>query len=328
MRSRSKYELNEDQIRMLFQKAGIEGITDIGPLGDGEFNSVYSVDAGGQGYALKVAPLGTKNALTYEHGMMEQEVYYYGLMEAAGIHVPKVYHSDFSCTDIKTSYFIMERLQGHQLDKADLTDPEKQEADRELIEMVAKMHGTKGDGFGYRQMGLKESWYEAIAFMVETLIKDGQKISKNSKRGRKLLSYIHRHADVLKSVECCLINFDIWPPNIFVNKGENLSLSWIDPERCLWGDRVADLVCLDFMNMTLDSKQKVLDVYNQIADTPIQIEDSQRVRLAIMLGYLGLIMEIEKYVRYTPFHFGYWRNVTVSKMLFKSCFDQLEGLSK
>lgn len=326
MRSRSKYELNEEQIKRLFQKAGIQGADNIGPLGDGEFNSVYSVDAGNQLYALKVAPLGTKNALRYEHGMMEEEVFYYGKMEEAGIHVPKVYFSDFSCQEIPTPYFIMERLQGHQLDKADLNDQEKKQADNELIEMVAKMHAIKGDCFGYRQMGLHETWYEAIKSIVEQLIADGKKLGRRSRRGKKLLNYILTCKELLEQVECCLINFDIWPPNIFVNKGENITLSWIDPERCLWGDRIADFVCLDFMNMTLDSKKMVLEVYNQVADKQVQLGDGERIRLAIMLGYLGLIMEVEKYARYSPFHFGYWRNVTVSKMLFKSCFDQLTQL--
>ena len=329
MKSRTKFNVDNDTIVRLFQKAGIEVAKNITPLGAGEFNSVYSVEAGEKEYAIKIAPLLSKKILTYEHDMLRQEVYYYSLMaEQAKINVPEVYYSDFSKSDIPTEYFIMEKLPGTQLDQAELTEEQKDEAEQKLAEMIAKMHSVKGEKFGYRQNELFDNWYLALRSMVMNLIQDCKHLGRNTRRGKILLDYIDQHRAVLEKVESSLINFDIWPPNIFCNfKNGEMELAWIDPERCLWGDRIADFVCLDFMNMTLDSKKAAVERYNQVTEDPISIGKEESIRLAIMLGYLGLIMEVEKYARYTLFHFGHWRNVMVSNMLYKSCFSQLEALT-
>jgi len=330
MRSRTKLEIDQQTIMKLFAKAGIEGAENISPLGAGEYNSVYSVEAGGKAYAIKIAPQGSAKILTYEQQMMAQEVYYYALMaNQAQISVPKIYYSDFSKAEIPSAFFIMEKLPGKQLDQAGLSDQQKEEAEQKLAGMVAKMHSVKGDKFGYRQNGLHANWHLALRSMVANLIEDCANLGRKTPRGEKLLKYVDAHQRVLEKVECSLINFDIWPPNIFCEwvEGE-LSLAWIDPERCLWGDRIADFVCLDFMNMSLDKKAATIQAYNRTSDNPIVVGDEEKVRFALMLGYLGLIMEVEKYARYTFFHYGYWRNVTVARMLFSACFMQIEDLAR
>ena len=329
MRSRSKYELDSGTIIHLFERAGIGGAEKIAPLGAGEYNSVYSVDAAGRAYAIKIAPQEPAAVLTYEQQMMAQEVYYYDLMASrARIRVPRLYYSDFSRTEIPSDYFIMDRLQGKQLDQAELSDIQKKEAETKLAAMVAGMHSVTGEQFGYRQNGMHGNWHLALQAMVANLIKDCRRLGRRTRRGERLLETIAVHRQLLEPVECSLINFDIWPPNIFCDwENGELTLSWIDPERCLWGDRIADFVCLDFMNMSLDAKTATIQAYNRASDEPVIIGDEERIRFAIMLGYLGLIMEVEKYARYTLLHYGYWRNVMVSRMLFSNCFAQLDQLA-
>lgn len=266
--------------------------------------------------------------LTYEQQMMAQEVFYYSLMaEQAGIRVPEIYYSDFSRTEIPSDFFIMERLQGVYIDQAELSDGQKNDVDKELATMVARMHAVKGDKFGYRQNGLFKNWHLALQDMVSNLISDCKRLGQKTKNGEKLLDYVNANRHVLEKVESSLINFDIWPANIFCDwEDGELSLSWIDPERCLWGDRISDFVCLEFMNMSLDIKNTTIEAYNQASDQPIIVGDEERIRYAIMLGYLGLIMEVEKYARYSLLNYGYWRNVMVSRMLFSACFEQLEEL--
>jgi len=328
MRSKTKSEIDQKTIKKLFERAGINDVENITPLGAGEYNSVYSVDAAGNNYAIKIAPDESAKILTYEQQMMAQEVYYYAIMaNQARLRVPEIYYSNFSKTEIPSEYFIMERLPGKQIDQVELSDTQKEEAAQKLTAMVAKMHGVRGDKFGYRQNGLHTNWHLALQAMVSNLIEDCRSMGKKTKRGEKLLAYINVHQLILEKVECSLINFDIWPPNIFCDwENGEMKLSWIDPERCLWGDRIADFVCLDFMNMSLDQKTATIQAYNQTSAEPIVIGNAERIRFAIMLGYLGLIMEVEKYARYTVFHFGHWRNVMVARMLFSTCFRQLEEL--
>lgn len=89
-----------------------------------------------------------------------------------------------------------------------------------------------------------------------------------------------------------------------------------------------DFVCLDFVHMSLDEKATTIQSYNQTSDEPVAVGNEEKIRFAIMLGYLGLIMEVEKYARYTVLHYGYWRNVTASRMLFSNCFTQLDELTR
>jgi fructosamine-3-kinase len=330
MRSRTKPKIDHNTIIKLFEKAGIDSAENIAPLGAGEYNSVYSVDAKGKAYAIKIAPQASVKILTYERQMMAQEVYYYSIMAAkAKIRVPEIYYSDFSRVEIPSEYFIMERLQGKQIDQVELSNLQKKEVEEKLAAMVAKMHSVRGDKFGYRQNRLYDNWHLALQAMITNLIEDCKSLGKKTKRGEMLLEYINIHQQLLERVECSLINFDIWPPNIFCDWEEGeINLSWIDPERCLWGDRIADFVCLDFMNMSLDKKTTTFQSYNRTSDKPIAVGDEERIRYAILLGYLGLIMEVEKLARYTVFHFGYWRNVLVSRTLFSNCFIQLDELTK
>jgi len=325
MKSKSKTLLDLDTIRLLFENAGIHNPLNIEPLGAGEFNSIYSATASGKSYVIKIAPNDPTNSLTYETDMMRQEVYFYSLMsEQAHIRVPKIYFVDFDHKIIPSNYFIMERLNGSQLDVAQLTADEQVFVNQKTAEMMAQMHSVRGELFGYRQNGLKDNWFLAISSMVENLICDAHRFHHNSSRGKKLLHYIQRNQLMLECVESRLVNFDLWSPNQFcIRENNELHLAWIDLERCFFGDRIADFVSQDFMKMSLDAKVIGIETYNHFTDAPLSITNDQRIRFAIMLGYLGLIMEVEKYARYSLFHLGWWRNVIVCKLLFRNCFEQL-----
>ncbi|MDD4596068.1 MAG: aminoglycoside phosphotransferase family protein [Candidatus Izemoplasmatales bacterium] len=329
MRSKSKYRIKSEQIDSLFAEANKFNASNISILGNGEFNSIYAVDADKKAYVIKIAPPNLTGTLTYENEMIKQEVFFYSLIhEKTNIQVPAIFFSDFTCMNIPSGFFIMERLSGTQINKLKLTLEEKASVTAKLAEMVAQIHSIKGEKYGYRQNGLFDNWYLALSSMVNNLIMDCRRFNRSTRNGELLLHYIQQNQLLLEKVESCLVNFDIWPPNIFCTKenGE-LKLTLIDLERCFWGDRISDFVCLDFMNLSLDHKQKAIELYNKKSDSPLIVTDNERIRYAIMLGYLGLIMEVEKYARYTPFHFGWWRNVAVSKLLFRKSFSQLEKLS-
>jgi aminoglycoside phosphotransferase (APT) family kinase protein len=329
MKSNTKYELDDKTIIRLFEKAGIKGASNIAHLGNGEFNSVYAADADGKPYALKIAPINNDGILSYEKNMMAQEVYYYTLMrDKAGIRVPEIYYSDCSCEILDTPFFIMERLEGTQIDQVELSEVQKKDADMRLCAMAAQLHSVKGEQFGYRQTGLHDNWHLALQAMVTSLLDDCGNLGRRSRRGSKLLHYINLNKAILEKVESRLINFDIWPANIMCQKKESgVELAWIDPERCLWGDRIADFVCLDFDNMSLVGKSRMRELYNKAADQPVGSSREEEIRYALMLGYLGIIMEVEKYARYTYFHFGYWRNVYVCHRIFRTCIKQLKRLT-
>lgn len=326
MVSRTKYLLDDDTVKRLFKKAGITGVTGIAPLGAGEYNAVYAVKADKE-YVLKVAPAEDVPALTYEKNMMQSEVYWYNLLRTqTDIRVPEVYFEDASKTIIPTPYFIMEKIEGEQMDKFRMTDSEKEVCARKVAQMVAQLHKIQNPKFGYIQNGLYNNWYAALTSILENLIGDAERVGKKSPNGRKLLAYAQRYESLLKEVPCTMVNYDAWMPNMLCRRTENgeIEIAWIDPERSFWGDRLFDFICLEFPKPLL---KKTLSVraYNEVSGQPILCSREERIRFAFAEGVMALIQEVEKNYRYTPHHFGWWRNILCAAMLYKSAFRTLEN---
>jgi len=324
MISRTKYQIEEATILRVFAAAGISGVTSAAPLGDGEFNAVYLARSTEKSYVLKIAPRSTAPVMTYEQNMMASEVFWYGILrEKTTIRVPEVYCSDFSRTTLPVPYFIMEYLPGEPLNKATLSPEERAQTDAMLPAMAAQLHAIKSAQFGYPQNELFGNWYDAIrAFVTHTLV-DCAKKHRRSRRGERLLKLIEQHRAVLETVEGCMVNFDIWPANsIMQRENGSIRLCWIDPERSFWGDRMLDFVCFAF-HQPLASKPGVLAAYNAAAKTPFLLAREELIRFAIGQGYLALIMETEKYYRYSVFNYGWWRNVFACRMLYHAAFAAL-----
>jgi len=329
MKSRSKYIVSNEMINAVFMKAGICGVNHIELLGAGEFNSIYACDTDDFSYVIKIAPVHQSNLLTYETDMMKQELYFYSILQKmTTIRTPKIFYLDFSKSLLPTPYFIMEKLAGVSSDQIQLNHEETEKFQESLAWMMAQIHKNKNSKFGYLQNGLFDNWYLAISSMVMNLIQDAKRFHHSSQRGKKLLHYIHQNKMILECVESTMVNFDIWPPNLIYRvENDKIELGLIDLERCFFGDFIADFVSFNLMSMTLAQKSDIIKKYLQYSDTIIEFNDDFEIRYAIVLGYLGLILEVEKYARYSLFHFGWWRNVAASKLIFNQCFKTLKKLT-
>ena len=217
----------------------------------------------------------------------------------------------------------MEKLHGKTLDRAKLTKQKREEAKAAMASMAASMHGIKNDKYGYIQNGLHDNWYGAIRAMTVAVINDAARMNKPSLGGKRLLAKIDKHQDVLAQAECCMVNFDMWPSNIIVNQtNDGTQYAWIDLERSFWGDKIADFICLEPF-VPLEKKTASMAAYNKVADKPLQINRSEKIRYGVAFAYLGLIMETERYYRYTRLHFGWWRNTLAAKVIFRQAFGLL-----
>ena len=325
MISRTKYPIDTSGVCALFVAEGIHGVREVSPLGAGEYNAVFQARTDEKSYVIKIAPPPEIPVLTYEKNIMRAEVYWYQRMrEGTDIRVPEVYAQGFEHARIPSDYFIMEKLPGKQLDQMDFTPAEKAGAAVQTTKMAAQIHQIKNDRFGYIQNGLYDSWYLAVRAMVSNVIADAAKVGKRSPRGERLLRYIDRYQSVLERVECRMVNFDIWAPNILCTRnGGKVEYAWIDPERSFWGDRIADFVCLELAK-PLREKKASLAAYNSVADEPVEVTRETEIRYAVAQGYLALIQEVEKYYRYTPRNFGWWRNVFSARFFYTQAFGALK----
>lgn len=323
--SKTKYEASEEEIRELFSFHKVGKVTGIVPLGNGEFNAAYKVTCGdGTSYALKIAPPENAKVLSYEKGMMESEVFWYSQMhDKTDILCPKVIAYDYSKEIIKSNCFVMEMMEGEPLWAMNFSDEEYEEVQRQKIGMLTKIHRITNDGFGYRQMGLMPSWYEALRDMAQKLVDDCKELGHETQDGERFISFIDKHEKLLREVPCRMVNFDLWDSNVLYNARTG-EICWIDPERGFWGDPVADFITLGpGQKAPLSAKQKELDIYNEMAKEKILLTRGTEIRYALAVCYLALIEEVEKYVRYEPDNPTYIRNTVDARDMYDMAFGIL-----
>ena len=321
-KSKTKYLATKEEIAALFEKMGIRDITEIEPLGAGEFNAAYQISTQAKKYVLKIAPPETAEVLTYEKGMMESEVFWYEQMrEHTDIGIPKVYASDFSHKIVGAHCFIMEYLKGEPLWAVSCDENERERIQTEKINMLTKIHKIHEQKYGYLQSGLHDTWYEAIRAMTSALVQDCERLGRETPDGRRLIEMIDKHREILQKVPCSMVNFDLWDSNILYQNGK---LYWIDPERSFWGDRIADFITLGKgQKIPLYEKQEEIEIYNRTSETPIVCGREENIRYAVAVAYLALIEEVEKYVRYEPGEPNYIRNTKDARDMYDMAWGVL-----
>ena len=324
MKSKTKSAVGKTELAAMFQSGGIEGITNIKTLGAGEYNAVFCGEKGEDAYVIKVAPPADLPVMTLEKNLMESELFWYGkLREHTDITVPKIFYSDLTPSTKRGGYFIMEKLPGQTLEEVKLPKHEREKVNNQMAAMCASMHRIKSDKFGYVQNGLHDNWYQAIRAMTEAVTNDAKRKKKDSPNGERLIAAIDKHQGVLEEAECCMVNFDMWPANIMVERTSTpWKYAWLDLERSFWGDRIADFICLEPF-VPFDKKTVSINAYNETADKPLWINNNELIRYAVAFGYLGLIMETERYYRYSKLHFGWGRNPLASAAIFRQVFGVL-----
>lgn len=321
--SKTKYEATHEEIRELFDHHKVGKVADITPLGNGEFNAAYKVTCDdGNCYALKIAPPDDARVLTYEKNMMESEVLWYSKMhENTDILCPKVYVADYSKSIIKSNCFIMQMMEGEPLWAVNFSDHEYENVQKQKIGMLAKIHRITNDKYGYIQSGLHDTWYDALRSMAGNLVSDCKALGHETPDGEKFISFIDKHAEILREVPCRMVNFDLWDSNVLYKDGK---ICWIDPERGFWGDPVADFITLGSgQKAPLSSKLKELEIYNETADEKIVLSEETEIRYQIAVCLLALIEEVEKYVRYEPEEDNYIRNTKDAREMYDMAFDIL-----
>ena len=302
MFSKTKYSVTQEQVRAIFEKAGLGEVLSSRLISSGQFNSLLAVATRQGDFVLKIAPLPGVKVLTHERGLLEQELRFYALLRDRGLRVPEVFFSDRSGTVIPCEYFIMEKLRGTRLDKAKLEKKERERVNAQIEDILALFHGIAGEGFGYEQMGLEHDWYHGLRKMTQALVGDCAAFGRRCRKGELLLRYIDLHRDILKAVPSVLVNFDLHYGNLFYHEGQ---LAVIDLERCFWGDWIGDCI---------------------LCGKPETPSKEEQVRYYLLLGYLALISHSEKFSRYRPWGLNWCWNVLYCT--FNKCWGRLKKLSR
>lgn len=321
MKSKTKYNLSDNQIIRIFKENNIENIIEIKPLNEGMFNSVYNIRTENKEYVLKIAPKKSQKVMTYEKNMLQSELFWYDVINKnTNIYTPKIYFSSQKNNNIiESDYFVMEKINGLQRNKAKLSTKKKLEMTAKII---AEFHNVKNDKYGYIQNELYDNWYDALSNMIINIINDAKEVGKFTEKGEKLLKYANKYKNILKKSECTMVNYDLWDANMICSDNK---VTVIDPERTFWGDPVFDFICAEGFTKPLSTKTQTIDIHNSMSDIKIEINRESEIRYAFAQGYMALIQEVERYYRFTRLSEGWIFDKFCSDLLYKSAFKILEN---
>lgn len=275
---------------------GNRTITTFEELKDGFFNASYKIglDDGFVG-VLKVAPPTEARLLRYEQGLMPAEVAVMRQVRSqTGMLLPEVFCYDPTGQIIPNEYFVMEFVPGISLHAARQLDPngDFHAAEREVGRMLAQMNTITGETFGYATLVAARytSWREAFAAMIEGVLLDGEEMGVElplpyaEVRARMAAAY-----PALDEVQTpCLVHWDLWDGNIFVDPETYQLTGIIDFERAMWAD---PLIEQNFMA----SRPGFVEGYGRTVQTP-----TEKIRRTLYDQQLYLILVIEHFYRQYP----------------------------
>ncbi|KDN17511.1 aminoglycoside phosphotransferase family protein [Amycolatopsis rifamycinica] len=240
-------------------------------IGGGTYNrAVRLVLADGRRLVLKIAP--SAPGLTYEHDLLETEAEYYRLASGP---LPSVVGAG-------PGFLLMTEVPGVPWSEVSGTGPHLR---TELGAIVARLHETTGDGFGYLQDPPHPTWPAAFTAMVDAILSDAVRYRVRLPRpGAEIAHLVRRHEPLLAQVTTpVLVHFDLWRGNILLDGGHVSGI--IDAERAFWGDPVAEFVSLTLFR---DLDEPLLTGYGAAS-----LDAPARRRLTLYRVYLGLIMLVE-----------------------------------
>ncbi len=278
---------------------GNRTITTFEELKDGFFNASYKIglDDGFVG-VLKVAPPAEARLLRYEQGLMPAEVAVMRQVRAqTEMRVPEVFCYDPTGQIIPNEYFVMEFVPGISLHAARQLDPDGDfhAAEREVGRTLAQMNAVTGEAFGYATSvaARHTSWREAFAAMIEGVLLDGEEMGVElplpyaEVRDRMEAAY-----PALDEVQTpCLVHWDLWDGNIFIDPVTRQLTGIIDFERAMWADPLIEQNFIGFGDPTA-----FLEGYGKVMPTT----PNEHLRRTLYSIHLFLIIVIEHYYRQYP----------------------------
>jgi aminoglycoside phosphotransferase (APT) family kinase protein len=240
-------------------------------IGGGTYNRVARLRlADGRRLVLKIAP--SAPGLSYEHDLLATEAEYYRLASGP---LPSV-------VGVGPEFLLLTEVPGEPWNRTPGAGPHLR---AELGAIVARLHETTGDGFGYLQDPLHPTWPSAFTAMVDAVLADAVRYRVRLPRpAAEIAHLVRRHEPLLELVTTpVLVHFDLWTGNILVDDGRVSGI--IDAERAFWGDPVAEFVSLTLFH---DLDAPLLAGYGAA-----RFDAPARRRLTLYRVYLGLIMLVE-----------------------------------
>jgi aminoglycoside phosphotransferase (APT) family kinase protein len=263
-------------------------------LGDGWFNVAYRVALrSGRTVVLKIAPPADIPVMSYERGMMRNELAALALVqEHTDVPVPAVDHADLSHEIVDADWFAMPFVEGDGLgllaETGRLATSEREDYEEQLGAVNRRINEVVGTHFGPLLGAGSSRWREAFAAMIDDVLNDGERIDVDLGWAYdEVRAVVADHLWALDDVaEPRLVEWDLWPANVIVRDGRIVSV--IDHERAFFGDPLME-GC--FTALSLPSFGDASAFVRGYGRGPLT--DAEQDRRLLYTLYLVLVMVIE-----------------------------------
>ena len=211
-------------------------------LGHGWFNVAYLLRLrDGARVVLKIAPAPHVDVMTYERGMMRNEIAAVALVESqTRVPVPTIDFVDLSYELTDADYFFMPFIDADNLgilqeNGAVPTSPSERYSEQ-LGALNRDLNAIQGAYFVPLEGPGFASWRPAFVSMVENALHDGERAQVDlGWPYSDIRSVIAEHAASLDDVgEPRFVEWDLWPSNVMVRDARIVAI--IDHERAFFGD--------------------------------------------------------------------------------------------
>ncbi|WP_457099917.1 phosphotransferase family protein [Microbacterium sp. P5_E9] len=263
-------------------------------LGHGWFNVAYRLRLrDGTQVVLKIAPPPHVDVMTYEQGMMRNELAAIALVEShTRVPVPHVDFGDLSRELIDADYFFMPFIEadnlGILLEHGELQASESAKYREQLGAMNSELNTIVGAHYGAIRGPGFTSWRPAFESMIENVLRDGERAGLDlGWPYSSVRAVIAENAAALDDVtEPRFVEWDLWPSNVMVRDGTIVSI--IDHERAFFGDPLFEAGFAGLDLAAFGDPTAFIRGYGRAA-----LAGSEPARRRLYTLYLVLIMIIE-----------------------------------
>jgi aminoglycoside phosphotransferase (APT) family kinase protein len=272
-------------------------------LREGYFNAAARLELrDGRKLVLKAAPPDEVRVMRYEKNLMKAEVEAMRLVgERTRVPVPVIVAYDTSRSLLPSDFFLMEFLPGtpfHKL-RPQLAPEAQRRVERQMGRMTRELSAVTNPSFGYwaQPDAPGAGWRECFTRMLQGVLEDGYEMGVDLRQPYdQLYGAMERHFGVLEEVRTpCLVHWDLWDGNVFVDPSTLRITGLIDFERVMWADPLIEAV---FAFGKHDPNSAYVEGFGE----KLFLDPNQVLRRMLYNAYLYLIMIIECTFRRYPTH--------------------------
>jgi aminoglycoside phosphotransferase (APT) family kinase protein len=214
-------------------------------LKGGLFNTTYHIktEADRNGLVLRVAPINQHLLFDFEKSMMSAEPIFFQMLAGQMIPTSQVVHYDSSFEVIEREYILFRYIPSLPMNDPAVSPQAKPALNQQVGEILALMHGIKGDQFGWRRPGSTSELFEHWGTFLKRFASEIADRSANygvfNDAELSRFTQVFEDPNVFDPItQACMVHTDLWEGNILVNHnhGDWQVVAIIDVDRAVFGD--------------------------------------------------------------------------------------------